>query len=113
MNSTSLHKLLGFIREKAEAGRIDWENDAPLFFGLCDEAEEELGDLDCAKQAIDGLLSLLKDMQETGTRYLQGSGDCDSRWYISRMLWLTDGPSQRAVEQDARRVLQRLSEEKT
>ena len=113
MPGTATHKLLAFVKDKAEAGRIHWENDGPVFSGLCEAAEEELHRLDSAKRAIGGLLSLLKDMQETGTRYLQGSEDCDSRWYISRMLWLTDGPIQRELERDARRVLDRLSKEAT
>jgi len=35
-----LKKLLGFIKSKAEAGRILWENDAPVFWGMIEELED-------------------------------------------------------------------------
>ena len=32
--------LLGFVREKAESGRIDWQDDAPVFWGLVEQLED-------------------------------------------------------------------------
>ena len=37
-----LHSLEGFVASKAEAGRIDWEDDAPVFWGIIDEARDAL-----------------------------------------------------------------------
>ena len=33
----SLSQLIDFIKEKAEAGKIEWDDDAPVFWGLVEE----------------------------------------------------------------------------
>lgn len=33
--------LVDFVQEKAEAGRIEWEDDAPVFFGLIEQLQEK------------------------------------------------------------------------
>jgi hypothetical protein len=38
--SKSLTQLLDFIKEKAEAGKIEWDDDAPIFWGLIEEIEQ-------------------------------------------------------------------------
>ena len=38
MNSL-IRQLLAFVKEKAELGMIQWDNDAPVFWGLVEECE--------------------------------------------------------------------------
>lgn len=39
--SNTLDRLLTFIQEKAEAGRIIWDNDAPVFWKLIEDINDQ------------------------------------------------------------------------
>jgi len=66
----------------------------------------ERTELDALRSALRGMLGLLEVQQYAGRKYLDpGYEECDCDWYVSRMLWLTDGPAQRQFEQAARDAL--------
>lgn len=37
-----VRELLDFITEKAEAGKIEWDDDAPVFWGIVEELQAQL-----------------------------------------------------------------------
>lgn len=66
----------------------------------------ERTELDALRSALRGMLELLEVQQDAGRKYLEpGYEECNRDWYVSRMLWLTDGPAQRQFEQAARDAL--------
>lgn len=66
----------------------------------------ERSELDALRAALRGMLELLEVQQDAGRKYLEPQlEECDRDWYVSRLLWLTDGPAQRQFEQAARDAL--------